>query len=352
MKIKDLKPADYNPRQISDEKLKMLNKSMQEYGDLSGIIFNRKTGNLIGGHMRIKNLDPEWEVVKKDAADNMGTVAEGYIETPFGRWVYREVNWPKKKEKAAVLCNIVLTAHKKFGGFILAKVGWKLKDIARFYGCKLSSIYSWNSAFWHVNKNRKMSVEVEAKAIEMLKQGAFYEDIAKAIGYSNHIIKERNAKEWKIPHAKIRANNIRIERTCLQCGKVFCVKKSKLKHDACNFCTHTCSVIYKTKPYMPKYNYYSGKKWNNYSRRVRRGTPTCEVCGGTAHLSVHHIIPRKISKDDTRENLLVLCGRHHKLIENLTRNLLEITQDMEEIKAIITGLVKKKDEKAILELVA
>jgi len=99
---------------------------MQEYGDLSGIIFNRKTGNLIGGHMRIKNLDPEWEVVKKDAADNMGTVAEGYIETPFGRWVYREVNWPKKKEKAAVLCNIVLTAHKKFGGFILAKVGWKL----------------------------------------------------------------------------------------------------------------------------------------------------------------------------------------------------------------------------------
>jgi len=108
MKIKDLKPAPYNPRKITDEKLKMLDKSMQEYGDLSGIVFNRKTGNLIGGHMRIKNLDPEWEVMKSEVNDKLGTVAEGHIETPFGKWTYREVNWSKKKEKAA---NVAANKH-------------------------------------------------------------------------------------------------------------------------------------------------------------------------------------------------------------------------------------------------
>ena len=47
MKVKNLKPAPYNPRKISDKKLEMLGKSMTEFGDLSGIVRNVKTGNLI-----------------------------------------------------------------------------------------------------------------------------------------------------------------------------------------------------------------------------------------------------------------------------------------------------------------
>ena len=108
MKIKDLKPADYNPRKISDKKLGMLDKAMREFGDLSGVVFNRKTGNLVGGHQRIKNLDPEWAVVKKPFKDDLGTVAQGHIETPFGQWVYREVEWVKKKEAAA---NVAANKH-------------------------------------------------------------------------------------------------------------------------------------------------------------------------------------------------------------------------------------------------
>jgi len=108
MKIKDLKPADYNPRKITEEKLKMLAKAMQEFGDLSGIVFNCRTGNLIGGHQRVKNFDPTWEVVKEPYQDEVGTIAEGHIETPFGKWKYREVDWPKKKEGAA---NIAANKH-------------------------------------------------------------------------------------------------------------------------------------------------------------------------------------------------------------------------------------------------
>ena len=108
MQIKDLKPAGYNPRKITEEKLQMLAKAMREFGDLSGIVFNCRTGNLIGGHQRVKNFDPAWEVVKEPYQDGVGTTAEGHIETPFGKWKYREVDWPKKKEAAA---NIAANKH-------------------------------------------------------------------------------------------------------------------------------------------------------------------------------------------------------------------------------------------------
>ena len=103
MRVKDLRPAKHNPRKISEKKLGMLGKAMREFGDLSGIIFNRQTGDLIGGHQRIKHLRPEWAIEKKEFQDDLGTVAQGFIKTPFGDWVYREVDWPEKKEKAAMI---------------------------------------------------------------------------------------------------------------------------------------------------------------------------------------------------------------------------------------------------------
>jgi len=54
MELTDIKSAGYNPRTITDEQLKMLNKSLQTFGDLSGIVYNRRTGNLVGGHQRLK----------------------------------------------------------------------------------------------------------------------------------------------------------------------------------------------------------------------------------------------------------------------------------------------------------
>lgn len=108
MKVKDLKPADYNPRVISEERLRMLGKSMREFGDLSGVVFNIKTGHLVGGHQRIKHLDPEWNIVKERCMDDTGSVAQGYIETPNGRLNYREVKWPLEKE---IQANIAANNH-------------------------------------------------------------------------------------------------------------------------------------------------------------------------------------------------------------------------------------------------
>ena len=107
-KVADLTPCPYNPRIISEKQLSMLRKSMLEFGDLSGIVKNIRTGHLVGGHQRIKNLDPAWPIVSESHTDKTGTVSLGYIETPSGRWQYREVDWPEKKEASA---NIAANQH-------------------------------------------------------------------------------------------------------------------------------------------------------------------------------------------------------------------------------------------------
>lgn len=53
--LKDVKPADYNPRNISDEGLGGLMESIKEFGlDAQPLVINVTTGNLVSGHQRLK----------------------------------------------------------------------------------------------------------------------------------------------------------------------------------------------------------------------------------------------------------------------------------------------------------
>jgi DNA modification methylase len=104
----DLRGSGYNPRSISPEKLAMLNAAMVEFGDLGGVVFNSTTGRLISGHQRRKNLDPTWLIKKEPHTDTTGTTALGYVETPYGRFAYREVAWSEEKEIAG---NVAANNH-------------------------------------------------------------------------------------------------------------------------------------------------------------------------------------------------------------------------------------------------
>lgn len=53
-KISELSPARYNPRKISSDALGRLTKSLSELGNLQPITWNAKTGNIVGGHQRLK----------------------------------------------------------------------------------------------------------------------------------------------------------------------------------------------------------------------------------------------------------------------------------------------------------
>ena len=105
-KVGELKAAPYNPRKISASELKALGDSLGVFGDLGIITVNRKTGNMVSGHQRIKTLDASWPIILSteeltEGDKKVGTVAVGFILTPFGRLAYREVDWELKTEQAA-----------------------------------------------------------------------------------------------------------------------------------------------------------------------------------------------------------------------------------------------------------
>lgn len=56
IKLKEIKPAEYNPRKISDSELEKLNKSLEKFGFVDPIIINLKNNKIIGGHQRYKIL--------------------------------------------------------------------------------------------------------------------------------------------------------------------------------------------------------------------------------------------------------------------------------------------------------
>jgi hypothetical protein len=57
IQIKELIPADYNPRYISDDAFEQLKKSLKDFDAVEPIVINTHKGReniIIGGHMRIK----------------------------------------------------------------------------------------------------------------------------------------------------------------------------------------------------------------------------------------------------------------------------------------------------------
>ena len=130
MKIQDLTPNEENPRSISPAKLAQLKKALFKFGDLSGIVFNRKTKHLVGGHQRAKILasDSTITITKKfSKPTKTGTVAEGYIQIGTDRFAYREVYWDKVLEQAATIA-----ANKNAGEWEMPRLSSWLKELSDF----------------------------------------------------------------------------------------------------------------------------------------------------------------------------------------------------------------------------
>jgi DNA modification methylase len=71
--IKDLIPADYNPRldlQPGDPDYEKLKRSVETFGLVEPIVFNKQTGRVVGGHQRLKVLkDLGWKEVEVSVVD-------------------------------------------------------------------------------------------------------------------------------------------------------------------------------------------------------------------------------------------------------------------------------------------
>lgn len=103
---------------------------MGAYGDLSGVVFNRSTGNLVGGTQRSKKFDSSAEVVitkRFDRPNKVGTVSFGYIKFKGERFSYREVEWDRHREMAASIA-----ANNNAGEWNQEELGLQLKELGSF----------------------------------------------------------------------------------------------------------------------------------------------------------------------------------------------------------------------------
>jgi len=138
--IKDLRAYEKNPRKITKDDFATLQKSLVEFGDLSGVIFNRTTANLVGGHQRTNAFKSKNAVIslveELDTASATGTIATGYIEVDGEKFAYREVEWDEVKEQRAnILANKVSgqwdfdMLANAFGTDVLLDSGWKASEL-------------------------------------------------------------------------------------------------------------------------------------------------------------------------------------------------------------------------------
>jgi hypothetical protein len=107
-----------NPRKITKSQAQALKRDLRVYGDLSGIIHNVRTDELIGGNQRSEAIEGiisgtlQPVIVKEyDKPTEAGTLAVGFYDWHGEQYSYRRVDWD---DKTAELANLIAN---KAGGF-------------------------------------------------------------------------------------------------------------------------------------------------------------------------------------------------------------------------------------------
>jgi hypothetical protein len=131
--LESLKPNPKNPRTISKEDFEALRQSIQRFGDLSGIVKNQRSGQLVGGHMRkraFESLGGQKKIMitqNFEVPNKQGTIAIGYVTYDNEFFSYRLVDWDEGTEKAAGIA-----ANRIEGTFdldLLSQVNWELSQL-------------------------------------------------------------------------------------------------------------------------------------------------------------------------------------------------------------------------------
>lgn len=102
-----------NPRKISEEAAGGLRNSLKRFQDISGIVYNRRTGELVCGHQRMEQIRAEYgdhPIEVLDAEAGLGIIRVGESQ-----WFsVRVVDWSPAKQRAA---NVAANNQKIAGEF-------------------------------------------------------------------------------------------------------------------------------------------------------------------------------------------------------------------------------------------
>lgn len=116
IKLRDIVPAGYNPRKISDGDLIKLRGSIEEFGLVDPIIVNLKNNRIIGGHQR-------YDVLMQNGVEDVYMVELGGIG-----WVFVEDDLKIKSKSHEKALNIAL--NKISGDWDRNKLSEVLNELA------------------------------------------------------------------------------------------------------------------------------------------------------------------------------------------------------------------------------
>lgn len=149
-----------NPRAISNEALIGLGYSLEEFGDLSGIVWNEQLGILIAGHQRLNRLEAAGAKTWKRVSDDLGVIVH---PTTGEHFRIRIVRWDAQKSRAA---NLIANNPHIAGEFTTAALDQlkALQDEELFEAARLASLQEelvkrltstddWEPDFDAVNKH-------------------------------------------------------------------------------------------------------------------------------------------------------------------------------------------------------
>ena len=105
-----MKPYHKNPRRINKKQFEQLKENLLYLGDLSGIVHDLNSNEIVGGNQRSSVFDVnecDVEIVHQyDYPDEQGTIAHGFIIWKDKRYTYRQVRWtPKQCKQANITAN-------------------------------------------------------------------------------------------------------------------------------------------------------------------------------------------------------------------------------------------------------
>lgn len=135
-----MKPFHKNPRKITSRQQADLDGWLEEYGDLSGIVHDLNSDEIIGGNQRefIFRLTG-YKIVMSETylkPDAQGTVGWGDIIWKGIKFRYRQVRWtPEQCEAANIIANKaggkwdMDVLHKDWDQDLLLRTGWDRAEL-------------------------------------------------------------------------------------------------------------------------------------------------------------------------------------------------------------------------------
>jgi DNA modification methylase len=95
-KLTELNPAPYNPRKSTAKQEEQLKRSLEKFGVVEPIIFNKQTGYIVGGHFRVRELKKlgykEVDCVIVDLNEEDEKELNIRLNANTGEWNWDELN--------------------------------------------------------------------------------------------------------------------------------------------------------------------------------------------------------------------------------------------------------------------